>query len=144
MSEARFTMESLEQRLAVGPFNRWLGFKVLKMDESGLELKATWREDWVVNPDRRYTHGGILAAIIDVAADYAIAAQLGRPVPTIDIRVDYHKAAMPGDLIAKAKVVRMGGQYSTAEAYVYDQEGALVASGRGTYYTAPLPSPKVK
>ena len=144
MSEVHFTMDSLEQRLAVGPFNRWLGFKVLKMDNSGLELKATWREEWVVNPDRRYTHGGILAAIIDVAADYAIAAQIGRPVPTIDIRVDYHKAAMPGDLIAKAKVVRSGGQYSTAEAYVYDQDGALVASGRGTYYTAPPPPPKAK
>jgi uncharacterized protein (TIGR00369 family) len=144
MSEAKFTIEALEQRLAVGPFNRWLGFKVLKMDDHGLELKATWREEWVVNPDRRYTHGGVLAAIIDVAADYAIAVQVGRPVPTIDIRVDYHKAAMPGDLIAKAKVVRMGGQYSTAEAYVYDQEGALVASGRGTYFTAPPPPPKPK
>jgi len=137
MAEAKYTMESLEQRLAVGPFNRWLGFKVLKMDDSGLELKATWREDWVVGLERGYTHGGILASIIDVAADYAIAVQLGRPVPTIDLRVDYHKAAMPGDLIAKAKVVRMGGQYSTAEAYVYDKDGALVASGRGTYFTMP-------
>jgi uncharacterized protein (TIGR00369 family) len=137
MAEANYTMESLEQRLAVGPFNRWLGFKVLKMDDSGLELKATWREDWVVGLERGYTHGGILASIIDVAADYAIAVQLGRPVPTIDLRVDYHKAAMPGDLIAKAKVVRMGGQYSTAEAYVYDKDGALVASGRGTYFTMP-------
>ena len=137
MAEAKYTMESLEQRLAVGPFNRWLGFKVLKMDDSGLELKATWREDWVVGLERGYTHGGILASIIDVAADYAIAVQLGRPVPTIDLRIDYHKAAMPGDLIAKAKVVRMGGQYSTAEAYVYDKDGTLVASGRGTYFTMP-------
>ncbi len=144
MAEAHFTPESLEQRLAAGPFNRWLGFKVLKMDDSGLELKATWREEWVVNPERRYTHGGILGAIIDVAADYVIAVQLGRPVPTIDIRIDYHKAAMPGDLIAKAKVIRMGGQYSTAEANVYDSAGALVASGRGTYYTAPPPAPKAK
>ena len=70
----------------------------------------------MVNPDRRYTHGGILSAIIDVAADYAIAAKLGRPVPTIDLRVDFHKAAMPGDLTAKARVVRLGSQYSTAEA----------------------------
>ena len=144
MSETKFTVGSLEQRLAVGPFNRWLGFTVVKMNDSGLELKATWREEWVVNPDRRYTHGGILAALIDVAADYALAVELGRPVPTIDIRVDYHKAAMPGDLIAKAKVVRMGGQYATAEAYVYDKDGALVASGRGTYYTAPPPPPKTK
>ncbi|MBY0267461.1 MAG: PaaI family thioesterase, partial [Burkholderiales bacterium] len=102
-----------------------------------IEVKAGWREEWVVNPERKYTHGGILAAIVDVVADYAIAAQLGRPVPTIDIRVDYHKAAMPGDLTAKGRVVRSGSQYSTAEAYVYDKDGALVASGRGTYFTAP-------
>ena len=109
---------------------------MLASDDTGLEVKAAWREDWVVNPDRRYTHGGILSAIVDVAADYAIAAKLGRPVPTIDLRVDFHKAAMPGDLTAKARVVRMGSQYSTAEASVYDLEGSLVASGRGTYFTA--------
>jgi len=131
------TIEKLQQIISRGPFNQWLNFTILRIDAAGIELKAAWREEWIVNPDRRYTHGGILAAIVDVAADYAIAAQLGRPVPTIDIRVDYHKAAMPGDLTAKAKVVRSGSQYSTAEAYVYDQEGALVASGRGTYFTAP-------
>ena len=131
------TIEKLQQIISRGPFNQWLNFTILKIDAAGIELKAAWREEWVVNPDRRYTHGGILAAIVDVAADYAIAAQLGRPVPTIDIRVDYHKAAMPGDLTAKAKIVRSGSQYSTAEAYVYDQEGVLVVSGRGTYFTPP-------
>ena len=137
MSETSLGIEKLQQLITRGPFNRWLNFTVLASDETGLEVKAAWREDWVVNPDRRYTHGGILSAIIDVAADYAIAAKLGRPVPTIDLRVDFHRAAMPGDLTAKARVVRMGSQYSTAEASVYDAEGSLVASGRGTYFTAP-------
>lgn len=136
MAEAVST-EKLQELISRGPFNKWLNFTVLNASADGVELKAAWREEWVVNPERRYTHGGILAAIVDVAADYAIAARLGRPVPTIDVRVDYHKAAMPGDLTARASVVRMGSQYSTAEASVYDQEGALVASGRGTYYTAP-------
>ena len=113
MAEA-MTLEKLQQLITRGPFNQWLNFTILKIDAEGIEVKATWREEWIVNPDRRYTHGGILAAIIDVAADYAIAAQIGRPVPTIDIRVDYHKPAMPGDLIAKARVVRSGSQYSTA------------------------------
>ena len=141
MSEQSVGIEKLQELISRGPFNKWLNFTVLRSDADGIEVKATWREEWVVNPDRGYTHGGILAAIIDVAADYAIAAQLGRPVPTIDIRVDYHKAAMPGDLVAKARVVRMGSQYSTAEASLYDKEGALVASGRGTYFTAPPKSP---
>jgi uncharacterized protein (TIGR00369 family) len=137
MAEAAITLEKLQQLMTRGPFNQWLNLTILKADAGGVEVKAAWREEWVVHPERRYTHGGVLAAIVDVAADFAIAAQLGHPVPTIDIRVDYHKAAMPGDLVAKAKVVRMGGQFSTAEAYLYDTEGKLVASGRGTYFTAP-------
>ena len=136
MSE-RLSIERLQQLITRGPFNQWLNFTVVKADEDGLEVQVKWREEWVVNPDRRYTHGGILAAIVDVAADYAIAAEHGRPVPTIDLRVDYHKAAMPGDLTAKARVVRLGSQYSTAETSIYDKDGALVASGRGTYFTAP-------
>ena len=44
---------------------------------------------------------------------------------------------MPGDLTIKGRVVRAGGQFSTAEAFVYDAEGKLLASGRGTYFTAP-------
>jgi len=137
LSEQRVGTDKLQDLISRGPFNRWLNFTVLKSDADGIEVKATWREEWVVNVERRYTHGGILAAIVDTVADYAIAAQLGRPVPTIDVRVDFHKAAMPGDLVAKAHVVRMGSQYATAEAYVYDKDGALVASGRGTYFTAP-------
>jgi uncharacterized protein (TIGR00369 family) len=136
MSEETIPIEKLQELITRGPFNRWLNFTVVKAGNDGVQLKASWREEWVVNPERRYTHGGILAAIVDVAADYAIAARLGRPVPTIDLRVDYHKAAMPGDITAEGRVVRMGSQYSTAEAYLYDAEGALVASGRGTYLTA--------
>jgi len=138
MSEEAIGIEKLQQLITRGPFNQWLNFTVLKVADEGIEIKAIWRDEWVVNLERRYTHGGILAAIVDVAADYALAAKVGRPVPTIDLRVDYHKAAMPGDITAKGRVVRMGSQYSTAEAYLYDSEGALVASGRGTYLTAAL------
>ena len=136
MSKETPSIEKLQQLISQGPFNKWLNFTVLKAGEDEVEVKAAWRDEWVVNLERRYTHGGILAAIVDVAADFAIAARLGRPVPTIDIRVDYHKAAMPGDLTARARVVRLCNQFSTAEAYLYDQEGALIASGRGTYFTA--------
>ena len=53
------------------------------------------------------------------------------------MRVDYHRAAMPGDLTARGKVVRFGGQFTTAEAEIIDSEGKLIATGRGTYFTAP-------
>ncbi len=131
------TLEHVQELVTRGPYHQWLGLKVVAVHDDGIELTATWREEWVVNPDRGYTHGGVLAALVDLAADWAMVKKLGRGVPTIDLRVDYHAAAMPGDLTARGKVVRLGGQFSTAEAHIYDSNGKLVASGRGTYFTAP-------
>ncbi len=136
------TVEKVQALITRAPFHQWLGLQVLAVSDDGIELKATWREEWVVNVERRYTHGGILAALVDLAADWALVKRTGRGVPTIDMRVDYHAAAMPGNLIVKGRVVRGGGQFSTAEAYVYDESGKLLASGRGTYFTAPPPPPK--
>jgi uncharacterized protein (TIGR00369 family) len=133
----KLTPDAVEEMITRGPFNRWLGLRIQKVDEEGIELTATWREEWVVNPQRRYTHGGILAAIIDLTADWALVAHTGRGVPTIDMRVDYHRAAMPGDLTAKGRIVKLGSQFSVSEASVYDKDGALLASGRGVYLTAP-------
>ena len=136
MSE-QMTPEQAQQLLARAPFHQWLGITVLAVQDDGIELKATWREEWVVNPDRRYTHGGVLAALIDVAADWAMVTRTGRGVPTIDMRVDYHAAAMPGDLMARGRIIKWGNTFSVAEAQVFDEGGKLLASGRGTYLTAP-------
>jgi len=129
-------VQSVQEMLLRAPYHQWLGLSVLELDESGIDIRATWREEWVVNVDRRYTHGGVLAALVDLAADWALVKRTGRGVPTLDLRVDYHAAAMPGDLIAKGRVIKAGGTISTAEAHVYDLEDKLLASGRGTYFTA--------
>jgi uncharacterized protein (TIGR00369 family) len=135
MSE--WTVERVQEVVTRGPYHQWLGLKVKAVYDDGIELTATWREEWVVNPERRYTHGGVIAALIDLAADWALIRRTGRGVPTIDLRVDYHSAAMPGDLTARGKIVKFGSQFATCEAQVFDREGKLLASGRGTYYTAP-------
>ena len=64
-------------------------------------------------------------------------------MPTIDLRVDYHAAAMPGDLTVQGQGrAAWAGSSHCAEAHVYDKDGKLLASGRGTYFTAPPPPPK--
>ncbi|MFL6565830.1 MAG: PaaI family thioesterase [Burkholderiales bacterium] len=127
------TKEELQARLRVAKLHQWLGLEVLEAGEAGITVKAAWRDEWIVNPARGYTHGGILATLVDVVADYALAAHLGGPAPTVDLRVDYHKAALQGDLTVKGRVVRRGGSFACCEAHVYDKDGELVASGRGTY-----------
>jgi uncharacterized protein (TIGR00369 family) len=137
MMSEEITLERVRELVTRAPYHRWLGLKVVAVHDDGVELVATWREEWVVNPERRYTHGGVLAALVDLGADWAMVKKLGRGVPTIDLRVDYHSPAMPGDLTVRGKAVRIGSQFSTAEAHIYDRDGKLLASGRGTYFTAP-------
>ena len=130
------TKEALQERLSANPFNNWMGMEIQDLTEEELIVTIKWRDEMISNPKARYTHGGILGAMIDTVADFAIAAKVGIPVPTVDLRVDYHRAAAPGDLKCVARVIRLGGTNSVAEGYVYDGDEKLVASGRGTYFTA--------
>jgi len=129
--------ERLQQLMTRGPYHQWLGLQLISAAAGEVEFKATWREEWVISPERRFTHGGILATLVDIGADWALFSTTGRGVPTIDLRIDYHAPAMPGDLTVRGKVVRAGSQLSCAEARIYDASGRLLASGRGTYLTAP-------
>ena len=138
MPENKMSREELTERIIVAPFHQWLGLQLTHMDEMGIELTVPWRKEFVVNVELGYTHGGVLATLIDVAADYAIAAKLGRPVPTIDMRVDYHRPAFKGNLIVKAQTLKLGRNFCTGEAQVYDEKGKLLASGRGVYLSVPL------
>jgi uncharacterized protein (TIGR00369 family) len=136
------TLDQVQALVSRAPYHQWLGLTVLSVSDDGIEIQAKWRDEWVVNTERGYTHGGVLAALIDLAADWAMVRQIGRAVPTIDLRVDYHRPAFRGDLIARGKVIRNGSQFATAEAQIFDLDGKLIASGRGTYFTAPPSAPK--
>ena len=135
MAENKMTKDELQKRITLAPFHQWLDIRVSEVNEDGIRISVPWREECVVNPKRGYAHGGILATLIDIAADYALAVKIGTPVPTVDLRVDYHRAAMPGELTVEAHVLNLGRTFSTAEAMIYDPEGRLLASGRGVYHS---------
>jgi uncharacterized protein (TIGR00369 family) len=125
---------ALERLVVAPPFHAWLGVRLVALSDAELEIAMPWRAEFVSSPTARYTHGGVIAALIDLAADYAIAAKLGRGVPTIDMRVDFHAAAEEGEALrARARVIKLGRTLATAEARIHGAEGRLVASGRGVY-----------
>ena len=81
-------------------------------------------------------HGGVIAALIDMAAHAAVAVQIGRMAPTVDLRIDYLKPAPGADLYATAKVLRLGRAIARADVEVAHAAGAApCAVGRGTFST---------
>jgi uncharacterized protein (TIGR00369 family) len=117
------------------PFLSWTGLRVVSLEMDAIEAVATWRPEWVANPVAGQTQGGIQAALIDFAANFALMKRMGGPVLTINLSIDYHRVARKGDLTVRGKVVKFGRTVATSEAQVFDAEGRLIASGRGAFLT---------
>ena len=75
------------------------------------------------------------AAIIDTVGDYALVMLLGRPLPTVNFRVDYLRPAVGTALVVTAKVRRNGRLVGVVDVDVENEAGQLVAIGRATYAT---------
>nr|WP_276303275.1 PaaI family thioesterase [Halomarina sp. PSR21] len=87
-----------------------------------------------MEPEEATAHGGAVFALADTVGGAALASLVGRPTPTVDMRIDY---LAPGrsDLVARAEVVREGGSVGTVDVTVGDAEGTRVAEARGVYET---------
>ncbi|PKP92728.1 MAG: thioesterase [Alphaproteobacteria bacterium HGW-Alphaproteobacteria-14] len=123
----------LQEMLDIAPFHHWLGPKIQSCSEDGLELTMPWREEIVSNPVLGAAHGGVLAALIDLTGLYALVMHGTQAKATADLRVDYHRPATTGPIIARGQVVKTGRQLSVAEARIFGPDGKLLASGRGAY-----------
>ena len=96
MTENQMTLEQLQERITAAPFHQLLGLQVTEVTEDSIQIIVPWRGEFLANKKAGYAHGGILATLIDTASDSALAAKIDGPVPTVDLRVDYHRAAMEG------------------------------------------------
>jgi uncharacterized protein (TIGR00369 family) len=131
------TREALEALLRGSPFHETLGLSLETFDQAAqtLALRAAYapRVDRAAGTGQY--HGGVIASLIDIAGDFALIAVLGYGVPTINFRVDYLRPAAKTDLIAHARVRRAGRTIGVVDIDVLDQEGRLIALGRGCYGT---------
>jgi len=131
-----WTLHRLQESLDDPPYQRFLGLKAVGLDtEAGtVTLALPFKRELCRSSKEPEIHGGVTAALIDIAGDYALAIALDDGVPTIDLRVDYLRMAVETDLTAKAKAVKKGRTLSVVDVEVTDERGRLIAIGRATYY----------
>jgi uncharacterized protein (TIGR00369 family) len=104
--------------------------------EKGLvEIRLPWQDAFLRADGSDWYHGGVVAALIDIAGDYALWTEVGSGLPTVDLRVDWLRPARKGALLARGRTVRAGRTVCCADIEVFDEQGVLVAVGRGTYAT---------
>jgi uncharacterized protein (TIGR00369 family) len=130
--------EELQQRLKQSAFIELLNLTVVSADPVKQEvvMRAAMRPEFERGRGSGQWHGGPIAAIIDTAGDYALVMMLGRPLPTVNFRVDYLRPAIDPALIVTATVRRSGRLVGIVDVDVANEAGQLLAIGRATYATA--------
>jgi uncharacterized protein (TIGR00369 family) len=137
MKQSTATQETLEAALRGSPFQQILGLRLENFDvgEKTLTLRAGYGPHVERSAGTGQYHGGVIASLIDIAGDFALIAVLGHGVPTINFRVDYLRPAAKTDLVAEARVRRAGRTIGVVDIDVRDDQGRLIALGRGCYGT---------
>jgi uncharacterized protein (TIGR00369 family) len=119
---APLTAAELQERLAQSPFIRSLGLVVSEADPARQSVTMTlpMKPDFERVAGSGQWHGGPLAAVIDTVGDYALVMSIGRPLPTINFRVDYLRPAVNTALTVTARVRRSGRSVGVVDVDVLD------------------------
>ena len=138
MNDTPLTKEQLQERLAHSAFIDSLRLVVLEADPETQQIvmRAEMRPEFERGRGTGQWHGGPIAAIIDTVGDYALVMLLGRPLPTVNFRVDYLRPAIDTALVVTATVRRSGKLVGIVDIDVANEKGQVVAIGRATYATA--------
>ena len=130
-------MARLTHELAHPPFHAVLGPVPVSADaEAGVvEIRIPYRPEFRRAADSGDIHGGVIAAVIDLAAHAAVAVQTGRMAPTVDLRIDYLRPAPGTDLRVTARTLKVGRSVARVDVEVRGNSQACLAVGRGTFST---------
>ena len=133
------TLERLQRYLDNSPFIAFMRMraKAVEPEKETVVLEMPMRPEFERGKGTGQYHGGVIATFIDVAGDFAVALVVGGPVPTINLRVDYLRPATQTNLTATARVRRAGRTIGVVDIDIHDDNGKLVAVGRGTYSSIP-------
>jgi uncharacterized protein (TIGR00369 family) len=126
----------LAREMSDPPFHDILKPQAVAVNEDGsVVVRLSFRPEFAGRRDSSFYHGGVIASLADIVAHAAVAVQVGRMVPTIDLRVDYLRSAPAGDLLATGRILTVGRSVGRADVEIVGSAGKVVAVARGAFST---------
>lgn len=126
------------------PFNRVLGVEIESIDPAKPQLRFAMRPDLIGNSRRGILHGGVISAVLDVTAGFAIMLALHKDSPpgeklefpnigTVDLRVDYLRPGRGKHFVSTGRVVRLGNRIAVTHMELHNDAGELIATGGAAF-----------
>ena len=112
-------------RLGESPQSVALGLEFVSWEPSSATLRAPYKAELIGDPDTGVIAGGVVTTLLDHACGTAVTAALGRlaPIATLDLRIDYMRAAQPGlAIVARAHCYKLTRSIAFVRATAYDRD----------------------
>lgn len=126
-----------QQFIEAIPHARALGMRVDKLGPGQAVISMPWAGHLVGDPRNGVIHGGVVSALMDTCCGAAVMThpEAPRSTATIDLRIDYMRAATPRQRItARAECYHMTRSVAFLRAVALDEEGEHpVATATGAF-----------
>ncbi len=130
-------LERVAAFLAALPHSRALAMQVDRFGSARADMSMPYDPRFVGDPVTGVIHGGAVSALMDTACSGAVMAHPDRPLSTatIDLRIDYMRAAAPGQrIVARAECHHITRNVAFVRATAYDDDRARpVATATGAF-----------
>ncbi len=130
-------LKQARQFIEAIPHARALEMRLESIGGGAAQLSMPWREDLVGDPRTGVIHGGAVSALMDTCCGAAVMSHPEAPAgtATIDLRIDYMRAATPRQRItAKAEVYHITRTVAFLRATAHDEgTGLPVATATGAF-----------